>query len=91
MNTAEMLTALKVDLGITTDAYDARLTQLLTAAGTEIEREGIHLDETLDDCNLQIRYALWMWRRRDSERGMPRMLRYQLNNRLFAEKVNNNG
>ena len=88
MDTATMLTALKVDLGITKTAYDGRLTQYLESAKSAIEREGIALSsDSIDDGNLQVMYAAWMWRRRDTGEGMPRMLRYQLNNRLFSEKV----
>lgn len=91
MDTTTMLTQLKVDLGITTDAYDSRLTQYLNAAAGQIAREGITLDSSkADDVLLQVIYAAWMWRRRDSGEGMPRMLRYQMNNRLFQEKVTAN-
>ncbi len=91
MDTTTMLTQLKVDLGITTDAYDSRLTQYLNAAAGQIAREGITLDSSkADDVLLQVMYAAWMWRRRDSGEGMPRMLRYQMNNRLFQEKVTAN-
>lgn len=91
MDTTTMLAQLKVDLGITTDAYDNRLTQYLNAAAGQIAREGITLDTSkADDVLLQVMYAAWMWRRRDSGEGMPRMLRYQMNNRLFQEKVTAN-
>ena len=91
MNISEMLAQLKVDLGITTYAYDDRLTQYLNAAAGQIAREGITLDlSSADDALLQVMYAAWMWRRRDSGEGMPRMLRYQMNNRLFQEKVTAN-
>lgn len=87
MDTATMLTALKVDLGITTTAYDSRLEQYLTAAAEAIGIEGITLDSTVSDGNLQVMYAAWLWRKRDSGEGMPRMLRWMLNNRLFSEKL----
>ncbi len=91
MDTTTMLAQLKVDLGITTEAYDNRLTQYLNAAAGQIAREGITLDlSSADDALLQVMYAAWMWRRRDSGEGMPRMLRYQMNNRLFQEKVTAN-
>lgn len=85
-----MLQMLKIDLGITTDAYDARLTAYLEAAQTEIEREGATLDMagSVDDQMLVIMYAAWMWRRRDTMEGMPRMLRYALNNRVLQEAMN---
>jgi uncharacterized protein YqeY len=87
MTDAEKLTMLKVDLGISVTAYDARLAQYITVAKAEIGREGITLSaDSLDDENLIIMYAAWMWRKRESGEGMPRMLRYALNNRLFAEK-----
>lgn len=87
MTDAEKLTMLKTDLGISSTAYDARLAQYITVAKAEIGREGITLSaDSLDDENLIIMYAAWMWRKRESGEGMPRMLRYALNNRLFAEK-----
>lgn len=89
MTDAELLTMLKVDLGITASAYDARLTQYIGSARAEITREGATLDTTvLADAQLVVMYAAWMWRRRDNMDGMPRMLRYQLNNRIFSEKMN---
>lgn len=89
MDTATMLTALKVDLGISTDAYDNRLTQYLTSARDAIETEGVTINATsISDGNLVVMYAAWLWRKRDTGEGMPRMLRWQLNNRLFSEKVN---
>ena len=84
MTNHEILVALKIDLGITTTAYDARLTEYLKRAGGEIEREGIILTDSIDDQNLVIFYAAWLWRKRDTGEGIPRMLRWQLNNRLFS-------
>ena len=85
-----MLTMLKTDLGImTSTAYDVRLTQLLTAAEQAIIREGAStLDASeISDMELIVMYAAWLWRKRDSMDGMPRMLRYKLNNRVFGEKA----
>ena len=83
------LQMLKTDLGITTTAYDPRLDQYLTSAQQMIEREGVNsLDlSSLEDLQLVVMYAAWMWRRRDSQEGMPRMLRWALNNRIFSEKM----
>ena len=95
-----MLSMIKVDLGITTMAYNGRLGDYLQSAESQIRREGITLDlESLDDCQLVVMYAAWMWRKRDftaryvgeTSTGMPRMLRYALNNRLFSEKVKTDG
>ena len=87
MDTATKLEMLKIDLGISTTAYDTRLTQYLTVAHAQIEEEGITLTDSVSDGNLEVMYAAWLWRKRDTGEGMPRMLRYMLNNRLFAEKV----
>ena len=84
-----MLERLKVDLGIATTAYDERLAQYLTTAQQMIEREGATaLDLSApEDMQLVVMYAAWLWRRRDTQEGMPRMLRWALNNRIFSEKA----
>lgn len=100
MDNTAMLNALKIDLGITTTAYDSRLAQYLKTAQASIETEGIVFENsgteeapqlTIEDGNLVVMYAGWMWRKRDTGEGMPRMLRWQLNNRLFSQKVAENG
>ena len=77
MDKATMLTALKTDLGITTDAYNERLGQYLISAKKAIEIEGITLnDSDVADCDLVVRYAAWLWRKRSSGEGIPRNLRW---------------
>lgn len=86
MTEQTILELLKIDLGIKASAYDERFTALITSARNEIEREGVLVD--LDrDYDLIIMYAAWTWRRRDTGEGMPRMLRYALNNRILADKM----
>lgn len=88
MNDTTMLEMLKVDLGISTTAYDDRLTQYLNSARDYITAEGVTLDDNIvSDMNLVVMYAAWLWRKRDTTEAMPRMLRWNLNNRLFYEKV----
>jgi len=85
-----MLAMLKTDLGIlTATAYDTRLTQLLTAAQQAIIKEGASTLDASDisDMELIVMYAAWLWRKRDGMEGMPRMLRYKLNNRVLSEKA----
>lgn len=86
---ASILASLKVDLGILrTTAYDERLTEIIKASFQMIEREGATLNvSTLEDAQLVVMYSAWMWRRRDTGEGMPRMLRYALNNRVLGEKA----
>lgn len=82
-----MLDMLKVDLGIkNTPAYDDRLIQYLNYASQEIQSKGVTLDPSaVRDQQLVVMYAAWLWRRRDSGEGMPRMLRYTLNNRIIGQ------
>lgn len=87
-----LLTMLKTDLGIrTATAYDERLRQLLISAKTAIINEGATSisEYAPDDAQLIVMYAAWLWRRRDSMDGMPRMLRWALNNRVFSEVASN--
>lgn len=71
------------------EAQKAFLAQLIETAKAQITREGITLDlENIDDCMTVSMYAAYLYRRRAvADNGMPRMLRYRLNNRLFAEKM----
>lgn len=98
MTNAELLILLEADLEILTDFMDAEakaekeaeLTQYLEAAKTYIAREGATLDLTdIGDCRLVVMYAAWLYgkRRESTGAGMPRMLRWNLNNRIFAEKT----
>jgi len=78
---------LKLNLGITTGTWDKYLYTLLDTAKAEIKREGITLNDTPDDDNLIIMYAAYLFRKRaEDTAGMPRMLRYALNNRVISEK-----
>lgn len=89
-----MLTMLKTDLSIrTSTAYDARLSQLLTAAQAAIIREGASTLDASDPLDMQliVMYAAWLWRRRDDMQGMPQMLRLALNNRVYGEAARTNG
>ena len=76
----------KLNLQIAGSAFDEYIEDLIIpAAEAEIAREGITLD-------LLVMYAGYLYRRRaDSDAGMPRMLRYALNNRLFAQKMAEEG
>lgn len=86
----QMLTRLKIDIGIINSTiYDERLTSLLDVARCEIIREGAATlsDANIDDAELIIDYARWLWDKRREPTPMPRDLRYRLNNRIFAEKM----
>lgn len=85
---ADVLTILKLDLGISTDKLDDFLISRIEAARKFIQREGITLDESAEDDALVEMYAAHLYRkRREAETAMPRSLRWALNNRLMSEKA----
>ena len=89
MSEQDRLAMLKTDLRIMSTGYDERLKQILKSSEKAIKKEGVStLDNTdLDDCQLIVMYAAWIWRNSETGAGMPRMLRWSLNNRIFAEKA----
>ena len=84
-----LLAMLKIDLGLTVDAYDARLTQVLNSATSAILKAGATTLDVSDplDAQLVVMYAAWLWRGRDEMPQMPRSLQYALHNRVFGEKM----
>lgn len=87
MATEQQMTILKADLQMTTAANDEYLKQLLDMAGQLIGREGIKKEDTVEYTMTVIHYAAYLFRRRaGTETAMPRFLRYELNNLLFAQK-----
>lgn len=87
MNDLTKLAMVKIDLGINGTNYDERLRQYLTLAAAAITTEGITLTDSIEDGNLEVMYAAYLWRKRAEGTGMPRHLRWMLNNRLLQEKV----
>lgn len=82
-----LLIAVKTDLGITTDVYDTRLQSCICTARQRIREEGITLTDSESDFNLVVMFAAYLWRCRSSGEGLPRMLRYAMNNRLFSQRA----
>ena len=88
MGDNDILTALKVDLQISSNSYDAYLKNILELAKAAIAREGIAIAETVEDGMLIEMYAAYLYRKRRGENAaMPRSLRYALNNRLMSQKA----
>lgn len=93
-----LLTMLKYNLGIITDYMDqeakeqkeAQLQNYINASVDFIERQGITLDySAMGDMMLITMYSQYLYdKRMDGVSVMPRALRYELNNRVFQEKVN---
>lgn len=86
---SQLLEMLKIDLGITASAYDSRLLNCIETAKQNVVAEGVSDLNMSDisDANLVLMYAGWTWRRRDTMDAMPRMLRWQLNNRVMGVKA----
>ena len=89
MTNAEILTLLKVDLGemYPSQQRQAYLNQAISAAQSFIAREGINLTDSAEEGQLVEMYAAYLVRKRADDSGMPRMLRWTLNNRLFSQKA----
>ena len=93
MTTSDILVLLKINLQLSVTAYDALLRKYIDSAIEAIKREGITLSESqpgwysTEDAMLIESYAAYLFRSRDQDKGMPRSLRYLLNNRLFSEKA----
>ena len=104
INENVVLTMFKQGAEIITDFMDAEskqakeleLMQYVQTAIVYIEREGVDLQDTIDDQMLVSMYALWLYDKRKTTgskytsyyiQNMPRMLRYGLNNRLLSQKV----
>ena len=86
MRDTDILAILKVDLHLSNDALDATLNALIKQARMAITREGITLGNNVDDAMLIEQYAAYLYRQRRENTGMPRYLRWMLNNRLFQQK-----
>lgn len=94
MNDQARLALLKTNLGaVGSTLYDDLFTSLLNSAKSMIEREGIALDlDETEDNNLIVGYATWLFQQREQpDMEMPRWLRYNLNNKLFAQKAVSGG
>lgn len=88
MPNESLLPLLKLNLQLTTNAFDSLLTFQIDVAKNLIAREGITLQETPEDTMLIVLYASYLYQKRNSNEPMPRMLRYALNNRVMAEADN---
>lgn len=87
MTKEDILKMLKVDLEISATSRDELLRNMIDLAVAAISREGIKLNNSVDDGMLVEAYAAFLYRKRKEEVvAMPRSLRYLLNNRLLSEK-----
>ena len=90
MDDQSRMNLLKANIGaLGSTIYDDLLISLLNSAVFMIGREGIALDlNNTEDNNLVVGYATWLFQQREQpDMEMPRWLRYNLNNKLFAQKA----
>lgn len=80
---------IRIDLGVSVEAedYDRLIDMMISRAKRAIEEEGITIQDNDEDGALVEQYAAWLLRKRKENAPFPRMLRYQLNNRLLSEKM----
>lgn len=91
MTDEDVLKILQADLNLLMldETRTAQLNQYIQAAKEFIQREGVAIATpySVEDSQLIEMYAAYLFRKRDSGEGMPRMLRWALNNRLFSQKA----
>lgn len=87
MDMEQLLSGLKIDLGIRSQIYDGRLRDRIQEAQQRLAAEGISLEDTQSDRDLVIMYAGWLWLHRIDGEPMSRMLVIARNNRLFGQKA----
>lgn len=88
MDKQAILELLKIDLHLSSNAYDILLNHLIDMAIQAMVNEGITVDlGKISDAMLVMKYASYLFDKRHENVGMPRDLRWQLNNRLFREKA----
>ena len=93
MEVSTVLSLLQVDLGELHPSEQrlAYLTQVIRAAQSFMEREGISLNDSVEDLQLVELYAAYLVRKRATQEAMPRRLRWALNNRFFHQKTQSGG
>lgn len=100
MNKADILILLQsnLDMIVLDETRTAQLEHLIDASIKYIEREGVTfttatVDDvttyafTVEEADIVVMYASYLFRKRKTDEGMPRMLRWALNNLLFSQKA----
>lgn len=83
---ANLLSLLKLDLGISHNLRDTYFSNLIIGAQIEIERTGAILDLTkADDQMLTVDYAAWTYRKRLENIPLSRNIQIRINNRVIKK------
>lgn len=91
MTKEDILTILMGNLDLLQVSNERRafLGHCIDSAIAFIEREGVSFSNpySIEDGTLIVMYASYLFNKRKTDEGMPRMLRWALNNRLFSQKM----
>jgi len=91
MNEALLVTCLqlfKMDIGITHNLRDAFFSNLIESSYSELKGMGVDFNSitsTAEDAQLIVDYSSWMYRKRQEDVGLPRRLRFKINNRIISK------
>lgn len=85
---ATCLSLFKLDMGITHNLRDSFFSNLIQSSYAELTRMGVDLSTTsttVEDTQLIVDYSAWMYRKRQEDVGLPRNLRFKINNRVISK------
>lgn len=83
-----VLSLLKLDLGISHNMRDAFFIQLLKGSTKELEAKGINLDlAQADDQMLLSDYAAWCYRKRQEDVPLANNIQHRIRNRIIKERI----
>lgn len=88
MDIDNILTLVKYQLGISTEARDTYLTAIINGIIAELEgQQGITLDNTdMSQVMFIVNYAVWRYQARDSTGALPRHLQFRLHNLIIHSR-----
>lgn len=84
------LSLFKMDMGVSHNLRDTLFLSVLESCMKQISEKGITLDPTKnEDLMLLVDYALWQYRKRNEDIGMPRNLQLRIRNRVVKARATN--
>lgn len=83
---ATCLSLFKFDMGITHYLRDTLFINLIETAEMELSKMGVDLSgSTVEDMQLINDYAVWQYRKRQEDVGLPRNLQFRIHNRIIQK------
>lgn len=84
----QILTLLKLDLGISHNLRDAFFIQLLKSSQQELDKKGINLNlDSADDQMLLSDYSAWIYRKRQEDVPLANNIQQRIRNRIVKERI----